>query len=405
MVATKTSINATPNRYFTNFSLLVGYMTAVLFGYHLTSIEMIGKFFFPVEDELARRHFHYLASIFFILPIISGIFRSLVHFSLKSWFVIIFSCYTVSFIGYVFSFVPLFFISRCLAGFATGLSMTVVPEYIGRIDQARKGLLIYLFQVSIIFGIVVGQFISLFAREMFLVKIFFIVPTSISALFAILSKFIYNPELEPQTVNQQETNRNTLKNLFKNSNAYKSICIAVLIHIAQQATCINGILTYSNSLLEKSTDVPNTAQKRSLIMGIFSFFVTLCTSPLPEKLGRKTLLQISNVLIGISLFMLIQNKFALTAVLIFQFGYSIGLGPITWLLTNEIFPVEYQAVANPALSAINWFCASIMVLFFEMILKKFGPKVLWFNIFWLAIIGISLQVLLKETKNKVAQFQ
>ncbi|KRH93205.1 Major Facilitator Superfamily (MFS), partial [Pseudoloma neurophilia] len=184
----------------------------------------------------------------------------------------------------------------------------------------------------------------------------------------------------------------------------KSILIAIFVHIAQQASCINAVITYSNGILDKNSD-GSSAQQRTFCIGLFSLVVTCGASFIIESVGRKVLLQLSIAIVIASLWMLIKKYSAFSALLLFQFGFSFGLGPITWLLTNEIFPVEYQAIAAPLCSTINWFLATITVLFFEDWLHKYGMHILYGNISCLFIIACALQILLAETRGQDAKFQ
>lgn len=423
------SIEIVQNQHFKNFSLFISFLTALALGYHHTSLQMIINYFF--YEEQTQSKLYYTASVFFIVPIFGGILRSSIYLSLLDWIKIIFLSNSIAFIGYVFNDTRIFFISRCFGGFAAGLCLTVVPEYIGVTDKENIGFLSTIFVEFIILGIVFGQIITLLAKKMLLMKLFFFVPACFFLICAFLTRFIHDPDIsttqlpekknftECMTINQTtckpfnhthmatqyNSNDLTISGLFKNPNATKSIVLAVLIHMAQQLSCINCIVTYSNTLLSEGDGSSNSAQIRSIIMGIFSFVVTLAISPLPERMGRKVLFQVSIALTAISLAILIYGKYNLFAVLLFQFGFAIGLGPITWLVTIEIFPVEYQRVAAPILGSVNWFCAAITVLFFRMLLDSIGPSVLWFNVAGLIIVMIVLQILLEETKNQEAKFQ
>lgn len=383
-------------------SLITSYSSAFFFGFHLTSLEMIRKHYFDPANAEMFVHFYYLAAITFFVPIFSGILRSLTHLSIQKWLLIILMSHSFSFTCYIPTNVVFFYIGRISAGFAIGLSTTVVPEYVGQLNSEQRGQLTYLFQTFIITGILSGQIATIFAKNTFLVKIFFIFVSLLALIAGILTRFIKVPSRENDT-NHENIPKKTTYDLFKENNSKKSICIALLIHTAQQATCINAVLTYSNTLLDQEN--VESSQKRTIIMGFFSLFVTCVASFIIEKIGRKILLQASSLLIMISLWILINLSNPLIALLVFQFGFSFGLGPITWLLTNEIFPSEYQSVATPICSTINWSLATMTVLFFEKWINLYGIKILYVNIVALFIISCVLQFLLKETKGDRVKFQ
>lgn len=383
-------------------SLISSYACAFFFGFHLTSIEMIRKHYFLSLDASMLIHFYYLAAITFFVPILSGILRSLVYLSIQRWLLIILLSHCLSFTCYIPSKIAIFYIARILAGFAIGLSTTVVPEYLGQLNPEKRGLLTYLFQTFIITGILVGQIATILAKNRFLVKVYFLGFSLLALIAGILTRFIIIQSRENGS-NRDDRMRKTTSDLFRERNSKKSIFIALLIHIAQQATCINAVLTYSNTLMDQK-DV-DSSQKRTILMGFFSLIVTCAASFIIEKVGRKILLQASSLLIMLSLWILIQQYNPLAALLLFQFGFSFGLGPITWLLTNEIFPQVYQSVATPLCGTINWLLATVTVLFFEKWINLYGVEIIYGNIAVLFMISCILQYLLVETRGQSAKFQ
>lgn len=384
------------------FSLSIGYITSFFFGFHLTSIEIIRNIYFTDSYPERAQHYYYIAALPFIFPVLSNISRAIIPIEADSWIGVIHFFHSLAFICLIFNNTILFYIGKAFAGFAIGLSATAVPEYVGRLRPDSRGILTYLFQTFIIVGILSGQILTIFVKTPLISKISFFSVSIIALLSAFFTKFIYSTNQTDQSdqtdgKDQSKTHK-TISDLLSNSDSYKSIGISLIIHMAQQFSCINGILTYSNSLLKENED---SGQKRTIVMGIFSLFCTFIASFFIEWAGRKTLLQLSNVIVILGLSILLQGKYPLIALLVFQFGFCIGLGPVTWLLTSEIFPTEYQPVASPICSIINWVLASLTVLYFEKLFQSIGNSILYFNIAVLSIFTVVLYFQLTETKGQV----
>jgi hypothetical protein len=52
--------------------------------------------------------------------------------------------------------------------------------------------------------------------------------------------------------------------------------------------------------------------------------------------------------------------------------FSIGVGPLAWLLCSEIFPSEIRSVAMAFATVLNWACAFAVTLTFEQTTQALG---------------------------------
>merc|ERR1719334_1617644 len=86
---------------------------------------------------------------------------------------------------------------------------------------------------------------------------------------------------------------------------------------------------------------------------------------------------------------------------IFVFGFSIGFGPIPWLMMSELFAPEIRSRASSLATSFNWALAFIVTKFFEDIDKLISEA----GSFWL-FGGITLLtfffclLFVPETKGK-----
>lgn len=108
---------------------------------------------------------------------------------------------------------------------------------------------------------------------------------------------------------------------------------------------------------------------QTIIIGSVLLIATLLATFLVDRLGRKLLLVLSSMLmslmlvaLGIYFHLLESNSDAveslswlpLTSLCVHLIAYSIGYGPLPWLLLSEVYSKEYNAIASPITGAFAW---------------------------------------------------
>ncbi|XP_057443704.1 probable polyol transporter 6 [Lotus japonicus] len=152
-----------------------------------------------------------------------------------------------------------------------------------------------------------------------------------------------------------------LRELFvKPSPPVRRILIAAIgVHVFQQICGIEGICIYSPRVFEKT----GITSKSNLLLatvglGISQAVFTFISAFLLDRVGRRILLLISSggvvvTLLGLSFcsFIMQQSKeeplwgisFTIVAIYIFVAFVAIGIGPVTWVYSSEIFPLRLRA--------------------------------------------------------------
>lgn len=162
------------------------------------------------------------------------------------------------------------------------------------------------------------------------------------------------PELKGIMKSHHEAERHASKNaifdLMKRSNL-KPLLISLGLMFFQQLSGINAVIFYTVSIFK---DAGSTIDENlcTIIVGIVNFMATFAGILLIDRLGRKILLYISDVLMVITLmtlgtFFYYKNSGAdvseigwlpLASFVLFVVGFSLGFGPIPWLMMGEILP-------------------------------------------------------------------
>ncbi|WCJ23598.1 Major facilitator superfamily protein [Euphorbia peplus] len=193
------------------------------------------------------------------------------------------------------------------------------------------------------------------------------------------------------------------------------VFIGVAIMIFQQICGINGIQFY----------VSQTFVSAGLSSGTFGTIAYACVQVpitvvgalLMDKSGRKPLIMISAAgtflgcfLTGLSfllkdhsLLLGIVPIMAVSGVLIFISGFSIGMGAVPWLIMSEILPLNIKGVAGSLVVLVNWIGAWLVSYTFNFLISwsSAGTFFLYSGFSLLSILFVAKYV--PETKGKTLE--
>lgn len=200
------------------------------------------------------------------------------------------------------------------------------------------------------------------------------------------------------------------------------IYIALFLAVAQQFCGQTNILCYAplifaEAMKQDSGDDDNanddnnndaeTKDMSMIIIGLVKFFVTVLVIWRIEYIGRRFLLIFGNLLIATGLLALViafggsSNNvdvdddagdaaaswspltnfktfhLALPGVLLVVSGYSMSFGPLTWLLTSEIFPTEIRGRALGYTTIVSYMCGAISTQTFLYTQSILGPSLVF----------------------------
>ena len=124
-----------------------------------------------------------------------------------------------------------------------------------------------------------------------------------------------------------------------------------------------------------------------------------------EHYGRRTLLLGGMTTISIGLLLLViafanvnisddiaqehsNDILALPGVLLVVTGYSMSFGPLSWLLTSELYPTDVRGRALGASTIVTYLCASIVTNTFLSTQEYFGSSTVFASYMIITIVGI-----------------
>lgn len=167
----------------------------------------------------------------------------------------------------------------------------------------------------------------------------------------------------------------------------------------------------------------NTGKKAEslciFIAACLQSLVTLFASHLVDKVGRKVLLEISSVITSISLLSLgfyfwsrpwsMEDSYYLRWVLLISLmtyfaAFSIGLGPVPWLILPEILTPQIKALGIGIAVGTNWLCFSLLSFLYQSLQAISDLSFIFWAMATVSFIAfIFTAFILIETKGKSLQ--
>ena len=373
-----------------------------------------------ISDVFGRRKVIFLSAIMFL---ISAIGTSLAESF--AWFVVF----------------------RIVGGIGIGAASMASPLYIAEIAPMRwRGRLVALNQFAIVTGMLLVYLVNyqiarlgsiywnqstgwrwMFASGAFpsgvLLGLLFLVPETPRYL-ATKGKYVEARavasrieggsagEIEVRAIEKQ-ANQPNVRWMFDRS-VVRVLFIGIILAVLQQVTGINVFLYYAPKIFAQLGSATNTALLQTVLVGAVNLAFTVIAMGTVDRVGRKPLLIIGSVGMGICL-----SAMGLTAghsrvglgQLMFVLGYiacfALSVGPVTWIVLSELFPTNIRgramAIATVALWGANFVVAQTFPMMdeSEYLVSRFHhgfPFFVYAAFCFLEVVFV--WVMLPETKNR-----
>ncbi|XP_057455489.1 probable polyol transporter 4 [Lotus japonicus] len=201
--------------------------------------------------------------------------------------------------------------------------------------------------------------------------------------------------------------------LFPSPSLRRMLITGIGIQCFQQISGIDATVYYSPEIFKAAGIEDNSRLLAATVaVGVTKTLFIVIAIILIDKLGRKPLLLISTIgmtacllSIGATLSLFGQGSFVIALSILFVCGnvafFSVGLGPVCWVLTSEIFPLRLRAQAS-ALGAVgNRVCSGLVAMSFLSVSRAItvgGAFFMFGAVSSLAIVFV--YTLVPETKGK-----
>ncbi|XP_073989536.1 facilitated trehalose transporter Tret1-like isoform X2 [Rhodnius prolixus] len=167
-------------------------------------------------------------------------------------------------------------------------------------------------------------------------------------------------------------NKSSIKELF-NKKYLCPFAISMGLMFFQQLSGINAVIFYTVTIFK---DAGSTIDSNlsAIIVGLVNLGATLVATALIDRVGRKVLMYFSNCIMAATLailgtFFYMKNSgtdmtqygwIPLASSVIYVIGFSIGAGPIPWLMMGEILPAKIRGSAGSMVTSFNWACTFLV---------------------------------------------
>lgn len=305
-----------------------------------------------------------------------------------------------------------FLVGRFVSGLGVGVVSVAVPMYLAEISPPHhRGTLVGSFQLAICFGILASYIVNYLLsdsanwRWMFAVGIFPSAIQTIGLLFVPESPaWLFKKGRKNQTADVLKRLRkdkqwhHQLSEMessadFHQKGGWKAmftfpllsvVMIGFFLSIFQQVTGINTVFYYAPKIFETvGFGTAKGAIFATIILGIVNVIVTFVATRILDKVGRKILLLIGTLGMAIcfgilSLAYYLQFSFlggvAFGTLLGYIIFFAIGLGPVTWVVLSEIFPMRIRGKAMTFAIFGNWLLNYFVSLTFLTFIENLKPQ-------------------------------
>jgi len=295
-----------------------------------------------------------------------------------------------------------FIFFRILGGIGVGLASMLSPMYIAEIAPAAiRGKLVSWNQFAIIFGMVVVYFVNYFIasgrspdwinatgwRWMFgseiipatlFLSLLFLVPES--PRFLVLKKQEHKALWLLRRINPAHAERvlSEIKaSLIEKRAPWLSfggvlIVVGILLAVFQQFVGINVVLYYAGDIFRSMGAGNDSSLLQTIVVGLVNLIFTIVAIFTVDRFGRKPLMIIGALAMGLSMlalgFSFFFGKIGLVS-LIFMLSYTAAFamswGPVTWVMLAEIFPNSIKGAMSIAVASM-WIANLIISWTFPM---------------------------------------
>ncbi|WP_055695238.1 sugar porter family MFS transporter [Streptomyces prasinopilosus] len=175
-----------------------------------------------------------------------------------------------------------------------------------------------------------------------------------------------------------------------------ALLVGVILAALQQFGGINTILYYAPTIMGEAGLSASNAIYYSVFIGAVNVVVTIVSVYLVDRIGRRPLLLLSLVGMGISIALLgvaFSTDLAPVLMLVFMMLYivafGIGMGPVFWVLLGELFPPAQRAEGAGAGSTVNWLSNFVVSLLFLPLISAIGEGPTFWIFAVICVLGVA----------------
>ncbi|KAL0292503.1 UNVERIFIED_CONTAM: Hexose carrier protein HEX6 [Sesamum calycinum] len=311
--------------------------------------------------------------------------------------------------------------SRLLLGIGFGFTNQSVPLYLSEMAPPQfRGAFNFGFQLCVANGGLLSSLVNYGTQKIrggwgWRISLAF---TAISAsIMTISAPFL--PETPNSLVQRgnQERSKKMLQKIRGTDDVQAEFddLIAASNASASVSNRINLVAFYAPMLFQTIGSGVSASLMASVFIGISGNLSTFCSLLIVDKLGRKALFHVGGIMMFVPL-MIIGGIMAaklgdqgglnqaygiaiLIFVCVYTAGFALSWGPLAWLVTSEIYPLEIRSAAQSINVAVSFLCTFIIAQLFLAMLCHLKNALFFFFATWLVVMTGFVHIFLPETKD------
>ncbi|VVC44856.1 Sugar transporter, conserved site,Major facilitator superfamily domain,Major facilitator, sugar [Cinara cedri] len=333
-------------------------------------------------------------------------------------------------------------VGRVLQGIGAGALCAIIPSYVGEIAEPQmRGRLGTVFQFLIVAGILFSYTFGAFLKYVpfCLLCAVWVLLHLLGALCIPESPYYLMGKNHPERaaaslqtlrgssdtteelaaikdfIEQQKAQSYTISEVLSDKTNRKALLISIGCMFFQQMSGINVVIFYMTDIFEStgSNISPNAC---TITVGIVQLIMTMVSLSIIDKSGRKLLLVISSLLMavcyaGLGGFYLIKKYnstlakdlywLPLLCIAVYISAFSIGSGPVPWVLMGEIFSSEVKPIGTSLTTCTNWTLVFVVTYVSNELTHWLGSSGCFLTFSAFCLMGaVFAMVIVPETKNK-----
>lgn len=201
------------------------------------------------------------------------------------------------------------------------------------------------------------------------------------------------------------------------STTTKAVAISFGLMSCQRLSGVSAVIYYTVDIFRGAgtTLDPTTA---TIAVGLSQVAASATSALLVDKLGRRFLLLLSNIVMALSLAVMVvyssyreqgvdmerHSWIPVVALCVFIAVFRVGLGPIPWFMMAELLPSEIKKWASSAVVCYTWCLTFLVTKIFVSVVDHLGFSNTYLIMCTLCVVGVFFEFFcVPETKNRSSE--
>jgi SP family sugar porter-like MFS transporter len=164
------------------------------------------------------------------------------------------------------------------------------------------------------------------------------------------------------------------------------LIIGIVLTVFQQWSGINVIFNYAHEIFSAAGYTVSDVLMNIVVTGVTNLVFTFVAIFTVDRWGRKPLMYVGSaglaviyLILGACFYLQISGWPMLVLVIMAIACFAMSLGPVTWVILAEIFPVKIRSAAMAVATFALWAACFVLTYTFPLLNKNLGAS----GAFWL----------------------